>query len=234
MIHPRCRAGFTLIELLVVIAIIAVVAAILFPVFTRVREKGRQSVCLSNLRQLGAAITMYTQDYDSVIPNVTGGNPGANYTGGWVYFSRFGDLWNTPPLMAAFHVTRGSIYPYVKNPGIYVCPSDTMGARSGLSYAINDCLHTVPDTFVGMSFGNPLSRYDHPAQTMLLTEEGAGQDPRTGSTNDGGLAYPGDPLSRRHNDGLEVVFLDGHAKWYRTEQVVPLNLQTGGDTCHGK
>src|ERR671915_2414483 len=58
------RAGFTLIELLVVIAIIAILAAILFPVFAQAREKARQSACLSNTKQLGSAVMMYTQDYD--------------------------------------------------------------------------------------------------------------------------------------------------------------------------
>src|SRR6266852_3866661 len=65
----RTRRGFTLIELLVVIAIIAVLAAILFPVFTRAREKARQAGCLSNLRQIGTAAMLYVQDYDETYPH---------------------------------------------------------------------------------------------------------------------------------------------------------------------
>src|SRR5947199_3363258 len=68
-IHASCRRGFTLIELLVVIAIIAILAAILFPVFAQAREKARQTSCLSNQKQLGTAMSMYLQDYDERFPN---------------------------------------------------------------------------------------------------------------------------------------------------------------------
>src|ERR671932_810669 len=69
------RRGFTLIELLVVIAIIAILAAILYPVFAQAREKGRQISCLSNLKQIGTGLTMYVQDWDEVLPPVnSGGN----------------------------------------------------------------------------------------------------------------------------------------------------------------
>lgn len=74
------RNGFTLIELLVVIAIIAILAAILFPVFAQAREKARQTMCLSNSRQMGLAVQMYTQDYDEVLPTVRMmGTPGESW-----------------------------------------------------------------------------------------------------------------------------------------------------------
>lgn len=80
------RTGFTLIELLVVIAIIAILAAILFPVFARAREKARQSSCLSNQKQIGLAILMYNQDYDERVIQwriaVPVGTPGAEGSGG--------------------------------------------------------------------------------------------------------------------------------------------------------
>jgi len=101
----RSGRGFTLIELLVVIAIIAILAAILFPVFAQAREKARAVTCVSNLRQLGTAIQMYATDYDQKYPYW---NWGASGQGG----GNMKSLW---------HV---AIFPYVKNTGIYACPSD--------------------------------------------------------------------------------------------------------------
>jgi prepilin-type N-terminal cleavage/methylation domain-containing protein len=94
--------GFTLIELLVVIAIIALLAAILFPVFARARENARRASCQSNLKQLGLGLMQYTQDYDEMLP------AGENTTNGY-----WGTGW------------AGGIFPYVKSAQVYVCPNDT-------------------------------------------------------------------------------------------------------------
>ena len=92
------RSAFTLIELLVVIAIIAILAAILFPVFAQAREKARSATCLSNMKQLGNAVIMYVQDYDGAYPLA----------------------WHDDPALYGFDVM---LYPYVKNLQVYECPS---------------------------------------------------------------------------------------------------------------
>jgi len=107
------RVGFTLIELLVVIAIIAILAAILFPVFSQAREKARQSSCLSNTKQVALAIAQYTTDYDERFP--AGNHPDNNTCNGVPY--RYG--W------------RGWVvnvlWPYVRNPQLFACPSRSPG-----------------------------------------------------------------------------------------------------------
>ena len=122
MRYHRARGrGFTLIELLVVIAIIAILAAILFPVFAQAREKARQTACTSNLRQISTASALYLQDYDETFP-VWAWTPerqvarpdGTSYTGKVIW-----------PLL---------YMPYVKNEGVFACPSDGR-ARSSVGNA---------------------------------------------------------------------------------------------------
>src|SRR5947209_14602569 len=102
----RRYGGFTLIELLVVIAIIAILAAILFPVFAQARSKARQAACLSNQKQIGTAVMLYAQDYDEVLPGNTDGGPACGYSGGTAEQSlgfmqpataARRDLWNIVP-----------------------------------------------------------------------------------------------------------------------------------------
>jgi prepilin-type N-terminal cleavage/methylation domain-containing protein/prepilin-type processing-associated H-X9-DG protein len=101
--HSSKRSGFTLIELLVVIAIIAILAAILFPVFAQAREKARSTSCLSNERQIMTAVKMYTQDYDELSP----------------YY-----VWNaTTPFDGIYHPWQEYVNPYIKNTQIWICPS---------------------------------------------------------------------------------------------------------------
>ncbi|BDI34444.1 hypothetical protein CCAX7_64950 [Capsulimonas corticalis] len=98
--NVKSKTGFTLIELLVVIAIIAILAAILFPVFAKAREKARQISCVSNLKQIGLGITQYVQDYDETYP-----------------VCRLGDASSTP--------WHSLIMPYVKSTGVFKCPDDS-------------------------------------------------------------------------------------------------------------
>ena len=156
--NTRCK-GFTLIELLVVIAIIAILAAILFPVFATAREKARQVACLSNAKQLAIALQQYTQDYDETFP---AGYTYSGYPGrGWV----------------------GFMYPYIKSLGVLVCPSDngastkggwSMAFNSNLAGLLNPVQHTTFDvgSSTNVSVGNPVlvSQCTSPAKTVAMFE----------------------------------------------------------------
>ncbi len=118
----RAQRGFTLIELLVVIAIIAILAAILFPVFAQAREKARQTSCLSNLRQIGTATLMYLQDYDETFPLYQY----SDCVGYTCYQYWFG--LRTP---TGWDKNKGLLYPYMKNAQIQRCPSWTGKSKFG-------------------------------------------------------------------------------------------------------
>lgn len=121
----RFQAGFTLIELLVVIAIIAILAAILFPVFAQAREKARATTCLSNMKQIGTAFMMYVQDYDETYPLAFGNYPGLGWLYGFAHdvpydWENIDDPdWKNQAAVG----WANSIQPYVKNYNIYACPS---------------------------------------------------------------------------------------------------------------
>lgn len=239
--HPKQnQQGFTLIELLVVIAVIAIIAALLFPVFVKIREKGRQITCASNLRQLSVAFSLYTQDSDDILPSVTDGQPGVGVLGGWLYYSQFSDAPSDTP--AIFNVTKGSLYPYVNNKSVYICPDDNKGHKSGASYALNSCLlPTSSALLLEPKPGSSLASVSAPAITLLLCEEDADYTTHlTGSTDDGVLSLEYDnSVSIRHSHGSNLAFVDGHVKWYtlassvgnpgaRNSADVVTLLQTGG------
>ena len=223
------RRAFTLIELLVGIAIISILAAILFPVFAKAREKARQISCASNLRQLGLAFYQYTEDYDELEPGDADGSSGANVTGGWMFYTAIASSSSGH----VFDPTQGSIYPYIKSTGVYICPDDGNGQRTGDSYAINACIEGPKIVTGGKQYRNGLSiaHFDSPASLMLISEEGDSQSTANtsyDSTNDGFISIAfNDGITARHTNGLNVAFLDSHVKYYQVEKVHALGLQTG-------
>jgi prepilin-type N-terminal cleavage/methylation domain-containing protein/prepilin-type processing-associated H-X9-DG protein len=216
------RRAFTLIELLVVIAIIAILAAILFPVFAQAREKARQTTCLSNLRQIGTAAQMYAQDYDEHLPGTELGEDDGEYF--WIEM----------------------LAPYTKNRDLFNCPSapvKTLYQPNGVSvefsygYAMND-IHDSNDRSIGAAF-QPLSAISYPSDTLYIvdgwpvaTEAAArpyverheigwvptayGQARGEHHVRDAAVnAY--DDGSARHTGVMNFVACDGHAKSRRRE-----------------
>ena len=213
--------AFTLIELLVVIAVISIIAAILFPVFAKVREKARQTTCTSNMRQLGMAFVEYVQDNDEALPPVYCCDDGVgNKLGGWVAFDAF-------PVNsggAKYNVKIGALYPYVKSTQVYVCPDDSDGASTGDSYAVNSCTVNAKPA-AGFAYpGKALAAFDAPAGLMLLGEEAAYDTHRSG-TDDAYFRFQNNFFTDRHTGGSNITFLDGHTKWYTPERATSQHIQ---------
>ena len=197
------RKGFTLIELLVVIAIIAILAAILFPVFARAREKARQTSCLSNLKQMGLAVMMYVGDYDDCYPACQ--HPLA------VPFIYRG--YTHPNLLWYM-----AIEPYHKNVQIFNCPSSSTrwyGQYTG------DTRYGANLNIVRNNVSCNMSSIMKPAETIVI-----GESDWTHSTADYGWSnswmltywpHVSRFIPQRHNEGANITFCDGHAKWYKVE-----------------
>lgn len=225
------RRAFTLIELLVILAIILILASILFPVFSRVRENARRSSCQSNLKQIGVAVMMYVQDHDETYPSE---QPTSSATSIWTR-------------------DTGAIYPYVKNIQIFECPSG-ITSLSGVnrqlygSYGANqmvmqDRIHDTlkmagmespSTTYMIMDYGLWLiasgdawthAYFDAPKNARYLPGVGnllnllSDECPTTTENFYKNAHFENDCMGGRHLGGLNVLFADGHVKWENTSTI---------------
>lgn len=199
------KRGFTLIELLVVIAIIAILAAILFPVFAKAREKARQSSCLSNVKQMMLGVLSYAQDYDERLPYQ------------WLNIPNPSHIVIGQTVATNYYTFPEFIMPYTKNDQIFQCPSKQWAQM--INYYSYPTAYMYNPRLAGIASGTVAQ----PANTIAVFDGWGAMD--SGGWTNANLAnvLSGTPDAvatsalcttvRRHNDGANLGFVDGHAKW---------------------
>lgn len=209
------KSGFTLIELLVVIAIIAILAAILFPIYTSAKERARFTKCLSNLKQLSSAMKMYAADNDGRAPITSKFHyPNAP---NWA-----GSQGTGQPVV----LSDGSLWPYVKTEGIYICPSDVnkVANKPGtkaypLSYSMSGVLNHPLVNGQAVKMCVRLDTVAQPTKCMMLIHEARK------TINDGLYLWRNnnvDTPENVHYEGTTVAFVDGHADWIATKIIIKI------------
>lgn len=251
----RFKRGFTLIELLVVIAIIAILAAILFPVFAQAREKARAIACMSNMKQIGLGVQMYIEDNDERLffrPATSSAKVGSGRSGVVI----------TNPIASAQAQWWNLMMPYVKTNQIFSCPSDGVKPLSADASGNS----TIPRSYVASCTAEDLTlaQVDTPASTIVVTEKWGHVDNGIGVTgtkvnnetwmepfdgdecqagsdvnSSGGCldAQPGYPvgmvkMANWHQGGMNSAFFDGHAKWLRPATIWQSADLTGCTLIH--
>ncbi len=248
------RTAFTLIELLVVIAIIAILAAILFPVFARARENARRASCMSNMKQIGLGVMQYTQDYDEHYP------PNGHYFTSTGSAGQLNDLnTDTSQPSGIFLVTNNSgtsgpggpatghyttwmdaIFPYVKSTQVFSCPSNPLAASSpypnyGYSIAFGG-YSSYYANFGGTGTAYTplaLSAVTRPSEVIMIAEYSSNYSYTMGPWNMNNANTATNNIVTPHLDGGNAAYADGHVKW-RSRNTIRANVHdatTGSSTC---